>query len=112
MARCRVSELWSDDPDQPCSPPQRATGQWKSSVEKFKVTHTLRVAFAFPQVQQRGALAASQILSGVMEGLEARDSSPVFVIDLTANRQGSFGFGNIGSLLIESFCICSPSCLS
>ena len=32
VARCRVSELWSDDPDQPCSPPQRVTGLYLSSV--------------------------------------------------------------------------------
>ena len=55
--------------------------------------------FVLRQVQQRGALAASQVLAGVMEGLDARASSPVFVIDLMANRQGS-GFGDIGSFLL------------
>lgn len=46
--------------------------------------HTFRGASS--EAQQRGALATSQIVTGLMDGLEATHGSEVFVADLLGNR--------------------------
>jgi hypothetical protein len=44
--------------------------------------------FLPPQVQQRGPLCCSQLLSGLMDGVEAPDNAVVWVVDLVPNRPG------------------------
>lgn len=92
--RARVSELWSDDPERACSPAQRAAEAAERIVfnpivlDFFDDSYQAQyVCFdSFFQVQQRGPLSCSQILTAIMDGVEPPAGSIVWVVDLMPNR--------------------------
>lgn len=40
-----------------------------------------------PEVQQRGAQCAADVLEGLVNGLDIEDGTPIYVADLLGNRQ-------------------------
>ena len=79
VARARVMDLWSDDPDRPASPPQRVA--W---LDDFAVLSSL--LFLRAEACQRGVEATRQILQHLMDGAEIPADAVVYVVDMMPSR--------------------------
>ena len=92
VERGRVCELWSDDPDRPCSPAHRAacpllTHILVTSDIAILPVASLKLIILINEVQQRGVMGTRSILEAMVSGVDAPADAPVFVVDLTLNRQ-------------------------
>lgn len=57
------------------------------AIDAFPISFVMCLDSRCPQAQQRGAVATSQILTGLMDGLDVPATSTIYVVDLLGNRR-------------------------
>ena len=103
VARARVNQLWTDNPELAPSPSVRAACCWLNmhwstrSIYYVTVVQTSNSAVLWccnshpfslsqTQVAQRGVQGTKEILQKLLEGVDPPPDTKIFVVDLTLNR--------------------------